>query len=164
LKKKHLEEMKKRLDVVVDDTLKPEPKVVRKCFACTKVIPTEDFMESGSWLYHEECFKCSKCTQLIDGPFKNVDGILTCKPCLEKKDTPVVTPIATTQPNNTQVPGKIICGACNIEIMPGAAKLKAIEKYYHSACFKCQKCHNDFPDKKFFNLDGAPVCKSCKAK
>lgn len=189
LKRKLLLE-KKKDDVVIDPSLKrgdsfsrfstqPKPQVEepkiekpkqevipkedeKKCFKCNKGIKDDEFMESGQYLYHDDCFTCSKCGEIIDGPFKNTEGILTCKPCTEpKKEVPKVTqPEVKPQPSS----GKPCCGACGEEILPGRVKLKAIDKLYHSECFKCQKCHNDFVDKKFFNLDGVPVCKDCKTK
>jgi len=168
-KKKEDVEKKETPIVVVEQPKESEPipedkkfqsKIpVRKCFRCEKGIKTDDFMESGEYLYHEECFICYKCDKLIDGPFKNTEGVLICKPCTiikppQKQESPKIQTLPNLQPTQ---PKGFICGGCNEEILPGRVKLKAIEKYYHSECFKCQKCQNEFENKKFFNLDGVPV-------
>jgi len=237
------------------------------CAGCGKDIRKgSSFTEvSDDVLYHDDCFTCSRCSQIIDGPYSNKDDILLCKGCYdlskkEKKQTQKVvnkeTVVkgtnktehqaittantfnikqtqhlpddndskedsfrgrATTTATATAVPtitttlvsnknsntgnttnnsssssvtegplkvrrvsvgdrnsvvagtfassslGNSTCASCGKEIESGN-KLMAIGKAYHKECFHCQKCGAEFQDRKFFNLDGTPVCKACKKK
>lgn len=47
------------------------------------------------------------------------------------------------------------------EIRPGN-KLTALRKHYHKQCFKCQQCGAEFEKRRFYDLNGIPVCKPCK--
>jgi hypothetical protein len=38
------------------------------------------------------------------------------------------------------------------------------EKKYHSKCFVCSKCSQEFKEKTFFKLNGKPCCRTCHSK
>jgi hypothetical protein len=142
----------------VEDKFKtPRKGPSRVCFSCKEGINKgSSFMESSDFFYHDDCFSCRECKKIIEGPFLNQEGSLICKPCstiIKKESVPV-----ETAPDAGPV-----CGSCGLEIGSGS-KLLAIGKPYHKQCFRCQLCTSEFENKKFFNLNGVPVCKDCKKK
>jgi hypothetical protein len=38
------------------------------------------------------------------------------------------------------------------------------DKKYHSKCFVCSKCSQEFKEKTFFKLNGKPCCRTCHSK
>jgi hypothetical protein len=167
LKKQHLTELKD-IGVSVESSVETKPveekfKTPRKgpsrvCFSCKEGINKgSSFMESSDFFYHDDCFSCRECKKIIEGPFLNQEGSLICKPCsaIVKKE-PVPTSVETPETGP-------VCGSCGLEIGSGS-KLLAIGKPYHKQCFRCQLCTSEFENKKFFNLNGVPVCKDCKKK
>lgn len=50
------------------------------------------------------------------------------------------------------------CFTCGEAIAEGKPGCKALEKIFHIACFKCDKCGKQLAGSSFYNVDGKPLC------
>jgi len=96
--------------------------------------------------YHEHCFSCYVCGTVIGANTYTVapydEDKVCCMQCAESGRAEK-------------------CSKCG-QVMLGY-KLSALEKKYHTQCFKCSKCSTNIVENSEFytgNL-GEPICKSC---
>lgn len=59
----------------------------------------------------------------------------------------------------SSIKGKDRCEKCN-EVLTGQFTIYN-EKKYHSKCFTCCQCNEEFKEKTFFKLDGNALCRNC---
>lgn len=50
------------------------------------------------------------------------------------------------------------CARCKEPLEPGKPIMKALDKKWHPHCFTCVVCTAGFPDGRFCNFQGWPVC------
>ena len=96
-------------------------------------------------VYHEGCFKCSKCnTNLGEKFFTNGDEPC-CEECFQTYHSPK-------------------CGICHLPVSSDGVELKDNnESVFHSQCLKCSKCSHPL-DGKFFSMEDESICENCIAK
>jgi len=108
---------------------------LEKCDVCEEHIK-ERILRAVDKQYHPECFKCTDCTNCLDGvPFTlDATNNVLCVQCYNKK-------FAYT------------CASCSKLIVSedGAEtyRIIAMDKDFHVACYKCEVC-----DSKFTNDEG----------
>lgn len=111
------------------------------CYACGKALAGSLLTAMGH-KFHKECFVCTKCKQSLQGQqFFEKDG----KPLCEKD-------YGSYRPD---------CAKCNKKISPGEKVLQAMEREWHTECFKCDKCNGDVGS-SFYVKNNMPICEKCK--
>ena len=54
------------------------------------------------------------------------------------------------------------CAKCGLQLTGTFTVFN--EQKYHTKCFVCCQCGQEFSDKSFFKLDGQPLCRTCHSK
>jgi len=122
-----------------DDT----PRTDVLCGGCGKSVTGNSILAIDRH-WHNSCFKCSLCNNLIgDGTFLNSGGQPICVPCSETSGNP--------------------CGHCGEVVKMTQQSLQVGENQYHSTCFSCFKCKGNL-DGGIFVLPGEIklYCGNCK--
>jgi len=110
------------------------------CAWCRKVVASEA-VSFGGRLYHEGCFMCTQCADVIGfNPFTEQGGNAYCRKCAK--------PAATGG----------ACGGCNQPL--SGQFVVAFDVKYHPQCFKCTECRADLKG-GFAAKAGKPVCPNC---
>eukprot|EP00669_Euglena_mutabilis_P012703 TRINITY_DN736_c0_g1_i1.p3 TRINITY_DN736_c0_g1~~TRINITY_DN736_c0_g1_i1.p3 ORF type:complete len:360 (+),score=99.27 TRINITY_DN736_c0_g1_i1:525-1604(+) len=112
------------------------------CAACGKEIE-EHSLTAMEKNWHVDCFRCSKCTRIIDtGVFKIEAGRPVCEDCRQR----------------------LSCAGCGAEIEGQA--LTALGAHWHPACFTCSKCGDAITssgERLSCALENQrPVCAKCR--
>eukprot|EP01083_Nonionella_stella_P098571 277225_1 len=105
------------------------------CCICKEQLDAGSLSISGRLNFHERCFKCIVCSQLLKGEEFMVDG----EKVYCKEDF-----VALRAPK---------CGYCE---KPVTAGTKALGKAWHANHFLCGVCEKPITSKKFKGLDGKP--------
>lgn len=111
------------------------------CSACGKPIGNAGHVKVGDKKYHQSCFCCSYCKNMLPREHFNVEGKLYC-----------------SQGCASKAMGKV-CAKCQ-EPLSGSV-LSVLGKSYHKGCFVCAGCGAQFPALKFFPVDNEPYCQPC---
>jgi len=122
------------------DCYNPKEKVIPTlmCAMCNKLLdPGTPITKALSKPYHQSCFKCSICDQIIRGEFGQIDGQLYCKNDLQRI-------------NN--------CSSCNQLL--GSAYISVQGKKYHPQCFICVTCKKNITG-SYGVKNGNNYCKDC---
>ncbi|CAK8687852.1 four and a half LIM domains protein 2-like [Clavelina lepadiformis] len=119
-----------------------ENKFSPKCSNCKKPFrPGVKRMEYEGLSYHEKCFCCSSCSDVIGKKsfVKKDDGIF-CESCFESR-------LADK------------CAKCKKVIKSSGVSYK--EETYHSGCFVCGACAKELAGEQFVTHDKTPYCIDC---
>ena len=151
------------------------------------------WVKAGEFSFHNTCFSCASCKQIISGSFSERNGNFYCKECfvdkkfvpprhpLPKKPgepaSPACTPSASPQtkapppapPKQETLASAAICYRCGEMIGHNEQKLFTLNKYFHTKCFVCMSCGNQFSTDnsgkpKFYTHNSAPICQDCKTR
>ncbi|KAF0301187.1 PDZ and LIM domain protein Zasp [Amphibalanus amphitrite] len=110
------------------------------CFKCQKRIKGDCLKAIGK-SYHPECFACAYCGGLFgNSAFFLEDGLPYCENDWNE--------LFTTK-----------CVGCGFPIEAGDRWVEALNKNFHSQCFKCAICGNNLEGQSFFAKQGRPFCK-----
>lgn len=80
----------------------------------------------------------------------------TAPPQAKPTSTPSNTPKSG---GSSQQPAERLCAKCNQKLSGTVTTYD--KKQYHSKCFVCCQCGEDFKDNSFFKLNGEPLCRNC---
>ncbi|KAJ3436181.1 lim domain family [Anaeramoeba flamelloides] len=121
------------------------------CKSCSKPI-TGDIMCVDGDDYHESCFKCAKCRNLL----KNVEffkegRFYYCGECLKSQERKVV--------NSTTSNTLPRCTKCSRPITGDVMEVDNQE--LHEDCFCCNTCNVKLLNKEFFNHENHFYCGNC---
>ncbi|KAI5613532.1 four and a half LIM domains 2b [Silurus asotus] len=113
-----------------------------KCYECKKTImPGSQKMEHKGNSWHETCFTCKRCQQLIGTKsFIPNDNSIYCVPCYEKQFA-------------------LQCVQCKKPITTGGVTYH--EQPWHKDCFLCTGCKEQLAGQRFTSQDGFPYCLTC---
>ncbi|CAK9301893.1 unnamed protein product [Gordionus sp. m RMFG-2023] len=111
-----------------------------RCSKCGKAI-LGDCLNALDKPWHPECFCCTQCHK----PFGNSTFYMeNGQPYCERDWNNLFT---------------IKCHGCGTPIEANQRWVEALNKSYHSNCFKCTVCHKPLEGQSFFAKDGLPFCK-----
>jgi len=76
-------------------------------------------------------------------------------------EKPLKTPDAQTDRSSPKIPGAASSSKCSVcgKTVYDLEMLRACDKVYHKACFRCKKCEGVLSLKGFAMIDGDPYCK-----
>ena len=134
-----------------------------KCAFCKKpIIPPATVINAHDSHYHEGCWKCADCHRtLTDHVFLRGTSPV-CEACSKAQPTPErVTLTASRSPASGRpvvVPATDWCSGCRKRIIDGKF-LKAMQREWHVACFRCTVCKEGLSGHAFHEKGGKPYCK-----
>ncbi|XP_028846649.1 four and a half LIM domains protein 2a [Denticeps clupeoides] len=113
-----------------------------KCHECNKTImPGTRKMEHKGNNWHETCFTCKMCQQLIGTKtFIPKDNSNYCLPCYEKQFA-------------------LQCANCKKAIITGGVTYH--NQPWHKYCFLCTHCKQQLAGQRFTSRDGFAFCLNC---
>jgi len=112
------------------------------CSACGKAL-TGSVLTAMGKKFHKDCFVCTECKQSLQGQqFYEKNGKPFCQKDFESLRGAV-------------------CAKCNKTIGAGQKVLQAMDKEWHTDCFKCDKCKGDVGS-SFYVKNNMPICEKCK--
>jgi len=92
--------------------------------------------------YHQDCFKCTTCGDVLTGEFFDKGGFPYCRKDYERR-------------------GGYTCGICK-KLIEGTTIDDHEGGFYHDTCFACQKCNGSVVD-GYFYVHGKRLCARCNA-
>jgi len=98
----------------------------KSCAACKIEISSGAFITIGSEDFHQDCFKCFKCSEAISGGYNKKDDKFYCAKCYEDAFAEH-------------------CAACN-KVLQGSVVVFD-GKNYHKECLVCSKCKSPLTSK-----------------
>eukprot|EP01087_Luapelamoeba_hula_P023671 TRINITY_DN8750_c0_g1_i1.p1 TRINITY_DN8750_c0_g1~~TRINITY_DN8750_c0_g1_i1.p1 ORF type:complete len:347 (-),score=45.91 TRINITY_DN8750_c0_g1_i1:106-1026(-) len=113
----------------------------KKCASCNELIKDADVVSAEGKDWHNACFVCTTC----HNPFITGYHMHQSKPYCRH--------------DYYRVRGWL-CGRC--EQLVEKTDRKALGKSWHTKCFKCMKCGNEFGSDGFFDVHGQPHCVNCQ--
>jgi len=117
-----------------------EHSMAPSCKKCNKRIK-EDCLKAIGQSYHPECFACAYCGGLFgNSAFFLEDGMPYCENDWKE--------LFTTK-----------CAGCGFPIEAGDRWVEALNKNFHSQCFKCAVCRASLEGQSFFAKQGRAFCK-----
>ena len=135
-----------------------------KCALCkSPILPPATIISAHDSHYHESCWKCATChSSLTDHVFLQDDSPV-CEACSKAQPTAnQVTLTASRAPASGRpvvVPATDWCSGCRKRIVDGKF-LKALQREWHPACFRCAVCKDNLSGKAFHEKAGKPYCKT----
>ncbi|CAF0806079.1 unnamed protein product [Brachionus calyciflorus] len=78
-------------------------------------------------------------------------------PPVQRERDPKPEPRPAAQKDNAEK-----CAKCN-QVLSGTISVYN-EKKYHTKCFVCNQCNEEFKEKSFFKLNGNPICRTCHSR
>lgn len=113
------------------------------CFGCKQGI-VDKFLVAKEKTFCIGCFNCKVCSDSLAGkPFIEKEEAFYCEDCYYRTFNPP-------------------CGACN-DVIKGQY-ITALDKAWHSDCFKCTECSNPFTGNSFRKHENRPYCDGCYNK
>jgi len=109
------------------------------CYGCNASITGKYFTAFGKY-YHENCFKCTSCSRLLNGSFYEGNGNAYCE----------------ADYNRIFGPKCLRCG----ESISGTIMKDNKGGSYHTSCFNCTQCGVPLGI-NFFWLRNEPACENC---
>ena len=88
-------------------------------------------------------------------------------PAVQRESTkstnvPNITPAPKPAPPKEEKKEDYTCTKCKQQISGTFTVYN--EKKYHTKCFVCCQCNQEFKEKTFFKLDGQPLCRTCHSQ
>ncbi|RKP36415.1 hypothetical protein BJ085DRAFT_20563, partial [Dimargaris cristalligena] len=108
------------------------------CWGCRRLIDEGSVVSFGDGIWHIDCFRCSKCENLIEGDANLLllaDGSPLCQHC------------------------SYTCSICNQPIYDEAIVTGDVS--YHTECFRCLICHNRIEGSCFAKTTQGIFCMNC---
>ncbi|CAO3591236.1 unnamed protein product [Absidia cylindrospora] len=109
-----------------------------RCQGCSQPIDDGSVVQFGDGIWHFECFRCSKCNELVEC-YSNLlllrDGSPICEQCSYN------------------------CHLCHKTIKDEA--IMTGEEAYHAECFRCVQCHTKIDDLVFTQTSKGIFCTQC---
>ncbi|KAJ1920009.1 Rho-type gtpase-activating protein [Tieghemiomyces parasiticus] len=108
------------------------------CWGCKRLIDEGSVVSFGDGIWHIDCFRCSKCENLIEGDANLLllaDGSPLCQNC------------------------SYTCAICSQPIYDEAIVTGDIS--YHTECFRCLICHNRIEGSCFAKTTQGIFCMAC---
>jgi len=140
------------------DDLPPPPTPLQsgECCICCELVDRGGCTANGK-TYHQQCFKCSNCRNILQDKFFTADDQPLCELCYKELTCPTC-----------EVCGDLVDG--DGVVMKEEEKLdkekKEVgmkeERVYHSHCLTCSYCTNTIQG-KFYTQSGKIVCGGCAA-
>ena len=138
--------------------------VKAKCTSCGKVAHPFESTSNGSQVFHNSCFKCSKCQTVPAWDFYElVEGTVFCKvhapkPGKEdqKKSSLNGSSVPVQRKSQSQLREK--CPVCEKTAYP-AESYPFKSKLYHKTCFRCSNCKTSLTPGTCFSNNSHLYCK-----
>ncbi|KAJ1978142.1 Rho-type gtpase-activating protein [Dimargaris xerosporica] len=108
------------------------------CSGCKELIDEGSVVSFGDGIWHIDCFRCSKCKNLIEGDANLLllaDGSPLCQNC------------------------SYTCSICQRSILDEA--IVTGDDSYHFECFRCSVCHNQIQGSCFAKTTQGIFCMTC---
>jgi hypothetical protein len=117
------------------------------CPGCSKKLESGKAVQIGDQIWHQDCFKCSICSDPLSGGYMEQQGKVFCKPCHQKH---IVKR----------------CARCDKELTGQVVKVdnpaEGDSLYYHTKCYSCNQCKDKLKGKGGHILRGDIYCaKKC---